>query len=165
MTWARSKEELTKLQQVDKDSYEARYLAAQIAAVEKQPDKAIEELQEALKKQPGKAWFDFKLFGLRWQARIVPSRHNALDHGNTIAYCDFENRVMAFSDATTKEQLRTAFAHELQHAIEEHADVDYEQALSPDTADRCTDQVARGWLYVIRECPEILSFLRDEPPA
>ena len=50
----RTKEEFAKLQQVDKDSYETRYLAAQIAVVEKQPEKAIEELQEAQKKQPDK---------------------------------------------------------------------------------------------------------------
>ena len=117
-----------------------------------------------MKKLPGKPWFAFKLFGLKWSARIVPSGHEALDHGKTLAYCDYEQRVMAFSDALTNEQLRTAFAHELQHAIEEHADVDHEEAHSADVADRLTDQVARGWLYVIRECPEILALLRDERP-
>lgn len=113
---------------------------------------------------PGKAWFDFKLFGLKWSARIIPAKHPALDRGNTLAYCDYDNRVLGFSDGLTNEQLRTALVHEIQHAIEEHADVDYEIGVSPDVSDRCTDQVARGWLYLIRDCPEIIGFLRDERP-
>lgn len=117
-----------------------------------------------MKKLPGKPWFEFKLFGLKWRARIVPALDKALDKGDTSAYCDYAPRVMAFSDALTNEQLRTAFVHELQHAIEEHADVDYEESVSADVSDRCTDQVARGWLYVVRECPEIIAFLRDEKP-
>lgn len=116
------------------------------------------------RKLPGKAWFDFKLFGLKWRARIIPADHVALDKGKTLAYCDFDHRVLGFSDKLTNEQLRTAFVHELQHAIEEHADVDYEQKHDADVADRLTDQVARGWLYFIRECPEIIAFLRDEKP-
>ena len=115
-------------------------------------------------KLPGKAWFDFKLFGLKWQARIIPSEHKEMDNGATLAFCDFKRRLMGFGDALTNEQLRTAFVHELQHVIEEHADVDYESIASADGADRCTDQVARGWLYVIRECPDIIAFLRDERP-
>ena len=116
------------------------------------------------KKQPGKKWFPFKLFGLEWHTYIVPALHADLDKGATSAYCDYTRRIMAFSDALTNEQLRTAFVHELQHAIEEHADVDYEDAVSLEVADRLTDQVARGWLYFIRECPEIIAFLRDERP-
>lgn len=112
----------------------------------------------------GKAWFQFKLFGLNWQARIYPANSAALDKGASLAFCEYDRRLMGFSDALTNEQLRTAFIHELQHAIEEHADVDYEQEHSPEVADRLTDQVARGWLYVIRECPEIVAFLRDERP-
>ena len=115
-------------------------------------------------KLAGKPWFDFKLFGLKWRTRIVPALHKDLDKGATLAYCDYARRLMCFSDALTNEQLRTAFVHELQHAIEEHADVDYEEAHSPEVSDRLTDQVARGWLYFIRECPEIISFLRDERP-
>lgn len=113
---------------------------------------------------PGKPWFEFKLFGLQWRARIAPANHKALDNGGTLAYVEGDRRLMVFSDGLTQEQLRTAFAHELQHAIEEHADVDYTVKCDEDVADRCTDQVARGWLYVIRECPEIVAFLRDERP-
>lgn len=113
---------------------------------------------------PGKPWFTFKLFGLQWRARTAHAKHKELDKGDTLAYCDFGRRLMLFSEALTNEQLRTAFVHELQHAIEEHADVDYAQSVSPDISDRCTDQVARGWLYVIRECPELIAFLRDERP-
>lgn len=51
----RAKEELRKLQEEqDKDAYETRYLAAQIAGVEKEPDRAIEELRDALKREPRK---------------------------------------------------------------------------------------------------------------
>ena len=117
-----------------------------------------------MKRLPGKAWFEFKLFGLQWRTRIIPANSVALDKGKTLAFCDYDHRVLGFSDTMTNEQLRTAFAHELQHAIEEHADVDYETGVSPDVSDRCTDQVARGWLYVIRECAEITAFLRDERP-
>lgn len=117
-----------------------------------------------MKRLPGKAWFDFKLFGLKWRTCVIPHDSAALDRGATLAFCDYTNRVMGFSDRLTNEQLRTAFVHELQHAIEEHADVDYEETHSPEVSDRLTDQVARGWLYVIRECPEIIAFLRDERP-
>ena len=113
-------------------------------------------------RRSGKAWFKFKLFGLQWEARVYPPKHKELDNGDTLAFCNYEHRVMGFSSALTPEQQRTAFVHELQHAIEDHADVDYEQKVTPDVSDRLTDQVARGWLYVIRECPEILSFLRAE---
>lgn len=117
-----------------------------------------------MKRLPGKPWFDFKLFGLKWKTRIVPAKHPELDKGATLAYCDYTKRLMVFSDSLTNEQLRTAFVHELQHAIEEHADVDYEEKHSAEVADRLTDQVARGWLYFIRECPELIAFLRDERP-
>ena len=117
-----------------------------------------------MKRQPGKPWFQFKLFGLTWHTRIVPANHADLDKGATLAYCDYTKRLMVFSDALTNEQLRTAFVHELQHAIEEHADVDYEEKHDAEVADRLTDQVARGWLYFIRECPEVIAFLRDEKP-
>ena len=113
---------------------------------------------------PGKAWFEFKLFGLQWRTRIIPNDSPAMDKGATLAWCDYDTRTMGFSDVLSNEQLRTAFVHELQHAIEEHADVDYEEKHTPDVSDRLTDQVARGWLYVIRECPEIIDFLRDKRP-
>lgn len=118
----------------------------------------------AANRLPGKPWFDFRLFGLKWHARICPALSKELDKGATSAYCWYDRRLMVFSDALTNEQLRTAFVHELQHAIEEHADVDYEDPVSAEVADRLTDQVARGWLYFIRECPEIVAFLRDERP-
>lgn len=117
-----------------------------------------------MKKLPGKAWFDFRLYGLKWHARIVPANDKDMDRGDTSAYCLYAERRMGFSDALTPEQLRTAFVHELQHAIEEHADVDYEQSVDASVADRLTDQVARGWLYFIRENPAIIAFLRDERP-
>lgn len=115
-------------------------------------------------KLPGKAWFKFKLFGLQWQARVIPAKHKELndEDGACSAFCCFDRRLLGFSDALSNEQLRTAFVHELEHAIEEHADVNHEAAAPADVADRWTDQIARGWLYVIRECPEIIALLRDE---
>jgi hypothetical protein len=115
-------------------------------------------------RKPGKLWFRFKLFGLQWEARIYPEKHAMMDKGDSLAFCDFDDRLMGFSAKLTAEQQRTAFAHELQHAIEDHSDVDYEQKVTPDVSDRLTDQVARCWLYVIRECPEIVEFLRGELP-
>lgn len=114
------------------------------------------------KRRPGKLWFKFRLFGLQWEARIAPAKHAVLDKGETMACCLYNERIIYMSDALTLEQQRTTFAHELQHAIEDHADVDYETKMSPDIADRCTDNVARGWVYVIRHCPEIVDFLRAE---
>jgi hypothetical protein len=113
-------------------------------------------------KAVGKLWFKFTLFGLPWEARVAPEKSAILDKGATMAICFYNERKIYISDALTLEQQRTTFAHELQHAIEDHADVDYEMAVSPDVADRCTDNVARGWIYVIRHCPEIVNFLRDE---
>jgi hypothetical protein len=117
------------------------------------------------KRLPGKPWFKFTLFGLQWEARIAKAKSRTLDYGKTHAYCEYDARLIVLGDHLTLEQQRTTFAHELQHAIEEHADVDYEEKTSADVADRCTDQVARGWLYVIRHCPEIVDFLRAETPA
>ena len=51
----RAKQELEKIRQVDRDAKETHLLAAQIALAEKQPDKAIEELEAALNKEPNKA--------------------------------------------------------------------------------------------------------------
>jgi hypothetical protein len=114
------------------------------------------------KKRPGKLWFEFKLFGLDWEARIAPAKCAALDKGATMASCYYNERYILMSDALSNEQMRTTLAHELQHAIEDHADVDHEYPASADVSDRWTDQLARGWLYVIRECPEIIGFLRAE---
>lgn len=114
------------------------------------------------KKLPGKLWFAFELFGLSWTARIAPAKSAVLDKGKTLACVLYNERLMYFSDKLTLEQQRTAFVHELQHAIEEHADVDYETAADHTIAERCTDQVARGWLYFIRHSPEVIAFLRAE---
>lgn len=113
-------------------------------------------------KAVGKLWFKFTLFGLEWEARIARAKSPVLDRGKTMAVCFYNDRKIYLSDDLTLEQQRTTFAHELQHAIEDHSDVDYELAVTPDVADRCTDNVARGWIYVIRHCPEIVDFLRAE---
>jgi Tfp pilus assembly protein PilF len=50
-----AKESLKKIRQHDQDAKEGYYLAAQIAMVEKEPDTAIKELEQALAKEPEKA--------------------------------------------------------------------------------------------------------------
>lgn len=115
-----------------------------------------------MKRRTGKLWFKFNLFGLPWEARIAKEKSAVLDRGKSFAVCFYNDRVMYFSDKLSVEQQRTSFVHELQHAIEDHADVDYTVGVSEDVADRCTDQVARGWLYVVRHCPEIVAFLRAD---
>lgn len=113
-------------------------------------------------KRQGKLWFKFVLFGLNWEVRFLPPDHKLLTHeGHECQGMCFQNeRVIYLSSKQTHEQYRMTFAHELQHAIEDHADVDYEKGVSVDVHDRWTDQVARGWVYVIRHCPEILGYLR-----
>ena len=108
------------------------------------------------KRRSGKPWLDFMLFGLQWQARVAPRKSKILDNGEASACVLYAERTMYFSNTLSDEQLSTALAHEVQHVIEEHADVDYEVATSPDVADRMTDQVARGWLYIIRDCPVLM---------
>ncbi len=108
----------------------------------------------------GKLWFKFMLFGLQWEARVAPANSAMMDKGKTMACVIYDERRIYLADNLTLEQQRVTFAHELQHAIEEHSDVDYEEKVSPDVADRCTDNVARGWVYVIRHCPAIVDFLR-----
>lgn len=108
----------------------------------------------------GKPWLEFELYGMKWCARIVPANHKIVDNGKTAAVVFFDDHVMYFSDNNSEEQLRTGLAHEIQHIIEEHADVDYEVECTPEVSDRRTDAVSRGWLYFIRSCPDIVSFFK-----
>ena len=113
------------------------------------------------KRKVGTLWLDFVMYGLQWHAYIAPAKSKMLDRGNTLACVYHDERTMYFSDALSDEQLSTALAHEVQHVIEEHADVDYEHATDEATGDRMSDQVARGWLYIIRDCPVLMEvFLR-----
>jgi hypothetical protein len=113
-------------------------------------------------KTAGKLWFRFYLFGLDWEARILPADHKLLKHGKhkCMATCFYNHRLMVFADDLSQEQYRVTFAHELQHAIEDHADVDYEEGVAEDVHDRWTDQVARGWVYVMRHCPHVIEYLQ-----
>lgn len=114
------------------------------------------------KRLPGKAWLRFKLHGLEWRARIAPRKSTILDKGETAACVLYEPRLMYFADTLSTEQMATALAHEVQHVLEEHADIDYETATTPDVADRMSDQVARGWLYIIRDCPELMAVFKGQ---
>lgn len=113
-------------------------------------------------RRPGKLWFRFKLFGLDWEVRILPHDHKLLKDGKheCQGMCFHNLRVIYISDKNTHEQCRMTLAHELQHAIEDHADVDYEKGVHVDVHDRWTDQVARGWVYIMRHCPEIIDCLK-----
>lgn len=118
------------------------------------------------KKRPGKLWFKFTLFGLEWETRVASARQVKNREGDKCqAICYFGERWILFSDNLSPEQYRMTLAHEIQHAIEDHADVDYEEGTTVDVHDRWTDQVARGWVYLIRHCPDIVAFLRAEPGA
>ena len=116
----------------------------------------------AVVKRPGKLWFRFFLFGLDWEARVLQPSHRILKNGKheSMAVCFYNHRVMYFAANLTHEQFRTTLAHEIQHAIEDHAAVDYEKGVHVDVHDRWTDQVALGWLYVMRHNPLIVEFLQ-----
>ena len=116
-----------------------------------------------MKKPPGKKWFAFSIFGLPWVVHIIPANHPSMRKGDLAGFCCTEQRLIGLSDSLSIEQLRTTFVHELQHVIEDHADVNYERAVCAEVSDRCTDMVARGWLYFMREHPKIVAMLRDEP--
>lgn len=116
-----------------------------------------------MKKRPGRVWFKFYLFGLDWEARIAPAKVVKNREGHPCqAICYLDHRWILFSDDLSPEQFRMTLAHELQHAIEDHADVDYEEGTTEDVHDRWTDQVARGWVYVMRHCPQIVDFLQGK---
>lgn len=115
-----------------------------------------------MKRRPGHPWLRFKLFGMEWEVRIAKAVSKVLDNGRTAGICFYEDRLIVLSDALSAEQKVTTLAHEVQHAIEDHADVSYEHAAPPDVADRCTDQVARGWLYLIRDCPELVAVFQGK---
>ena len=106
--------------------------------------------------------FKFRLFGLDWEARAVGRKSPLLDRGRSMGACFYNARMIYVGDWLSHEQQRTTLAHELEHAIEDHAGVEHTTPTPPDVADRWTDQIALGWLYLIRECPEIVSFLRAE---
>jgi hypothetical protein len=114
------------------------------------------------KRRPGRILLAFPLFGFDWQVRTVPTGHKILkgDGGPPgVGICYLSEHVIYLSEANTDEQARTTLAHEIQHVIEDHADVDYTQPTDEPTADRMTDQVSRGWLMLIRTCPALLAWL------
>ena len=114
-----------------------------------------------MKRRPGKLWFRFNLFGLDWETRIATQKQVKNREGHACqAICYLDQRWMLFSDDLSPEQFRMTLAHEIQHAIEDHADVDYEAGTTVDVHDRWTDQVARGWVYLLRHCPEIVEYLQ-----
>lgn len=117
-------------------------------------------------KRPGKLWMRFQLFGLDWEARIAPQTHPVLKDGEheSMAVCFYNERLMVFADNLSQEQYRITLAHEIQHAIEDHADVDYEKGVRTEVHDRWTDQVARGWVYLMRHCPLIVEYLQGRVP-
>ena len=112
----------------------------------------------------GRLWFTFQLFGMDWQVRVAPKDHPVLksDGDPCMAICYLNERCIVMARNLTQEQFRTTFAHELQHAIEDYAAVDYERGVRADVHDRWTDNIALGWLYVMRHQPEIVGFLQGK---
>jgi hypothetical protein len=116
------------------------------------------------KKHPGRLWFKFTLFGLAWEARLFSPKKAAGDLKGLMGQCDPQERVVYVADDLSFEQARITLAHEIQHAIEDAADVDFSgPPPPPEIHDRWTDNMARGWVYIIRTCPELLKFLQGEP--
>ena len=113
--------------------------------------------------RPGRLWFKFTLFGLGWEARIAPATEVKEGKDLCQALCYYNDRWILFADDLSHEQFRMTLAHEIQHAVEDHADVDYERGVEVDVHDRWTDNVARGWVYILRHCPDIVDFLRGVP--
>jgi hypothetical protein len=72
-----------------------------------------------------------------------------------------ENRVyLADADDATREQQQTALLHEIQHIIEEHYAITHViAAVDNNDSEERTDRLSLGWLYVIRGCPEVISFV------
>ena len=112
------------------------------------------------KRKPGKLLLKFPLYGFDWEVRTAPAKHKILD--GAVGHCFLNDHVMYVSEDNTDEQARTTVAHEIQHIIEEHADVDYTKQTDEATGDRMTDIVSRGWLMLIRTCPDLLAWLRGE---
>lgn len=110
----------------------------------------------------GQLWFGFYLFGLKWEVRLLPRGHKILKDGKQecVGLCCLNERLIYIAADQSNEQRRLTFAHELQHAIEDQADVDYEEGVSVEVHDRWTDQVARGWVYMMRHNPQIIEFLQ-----
>jgi len=108
-------------------------------------------------RRPGKPLLKFPLFGFDWEVRTVGAGSKVLD--GAVGICYLSDHVIYLSEDNTDEQARTTLAHEIQHVIEDHADVDYTQPTDDPTADRMTDQVSRGWLMLIRTCPALLAWL------
>lgn len=119
-------------------------------------------------KRPGRLWFKFRLYSLDWEVRILAAKHPALRYkdsrgvGYCMGLCFMNARWIALNDKMSHEQFRIALAHEIQHAIEDGADVDYEKGVAVDVHDRWTDVQARGWVYFMRDNPEVVKYLQGE---
>lgn len=109
------------------------------------------------KRKYGKLLLRFPLYGFDWDVRSVPPTSKVLE--GAVGICYLSDHVIYLSESNTEEQARTTLAHEIQHVIEDHADVDYTKQTDDATADRMTDQVSRGWLMLVRTCPELLAWL------
>lgn len=117
------------------------------------------------KKRPGKLWFKFTLFGLDWEVRHAPPEVvKSYDGEECMGLCYHNERWILLDNSVSDEQIRTTLAHELQHAIEDYACVDYERGVTEDIHDRWTDHVALGWVYLMRHCPELVKLLTGESP-
>lgn len=114
------------------------------------------------RKQKGKRLLRFELFGNRWTVRETGKNSGAMDP-DSWGECHFDARIVWLQDerSATKEQRKTTLLHEVQHIIEEHFCLDFTRGgRSAKMADNYTDRISLGWLYVIRGCPEILTFVK-----
>jgi Zn-dependent peptidase ImmA (M78 family) len=114
-------------------------------------------------RRPGKRLLKFSLFGNDYEVRTVRAGHAKLDNDPRVfGMCYMEERViyLASSEDVTLEQQQSTLLHEIQHVIEDHYCIDHLTASETDLgSEQKTDQIALGWLYVIRGCPEVLAFV------
>lgn len=112
----------------------------------------------------GKRLLQFTLFGNRWDVREVPRSHKLLDGDDRVFamvyYEEYRIYIAALDGDMTVEQQQTSLLHEIQHIIEEHYCINHlKPAEDENGSEDRTDRISLGWLYVIRGCPEVLSFV------
>lgn len=114
-----------------------------------------------MKRLPGKKLMSFSLYGTVYQVREVPRGHETLDDGTDTAddvkaMVFLEDRVIYIQSRRymTLEQQQTALAHEVEHIVEDHCHIQH--------SEENTDRISLGWLYIIRGCPDVVTFLKKK---
>jgi len=75
---SRAKEQYDKLQSIDRDAFETRYLAAKIALAENAPEKAISQLKEILRKTPQAGFIYVDIGTIQMSMKNFPAAEESL---------------------------------------------------------------------------------------